>query len=430
MEKIKTNSLYGIFAKDIPEKPTITFGPRGNDSHWSFNGRPDMDADVGTEFANKLLFTMCRDRNLIKSIRKVTKEHPIFDITEGQLSTVNERNVSIVAHHICHFIDPSILCIVPIQIMVTFMTYYFGYTDNLKAYVHYDFRKYINEDRIIPHPFVASYTEKGRIMFLSERCMAFHADGPSIPRYKYIYSHEYLGATISKLQNDCQYDFVDVHPFTLLINIVTGCCNYYYFNYGWDYTKPSMELLLSYYMKEPDITNTLNYVENKKIWEARKKLGLSDKEPKTTKEPAPEECPFMKPESLISHMEMMLQIPRPRFLEMDPLIRSFNDLAMMYRGLQARVLLDHMAIRDPRKSIHEFFIDEMYSVTMKPQRSSYDISIWSVVPTSIYGRLHSGYDYGFLSTPVRDYAHTNPLIDMMVAYAERWKGRRSKHANT
>ena len=433
--KLKTDSIYGIYAKGIPDKPapTITFGPRGNDSHWAVNGRPTMDSVAGAAFANQLLFAMCRDKDLVKSIREVTKEHPIFDVTQGQLSTVNERNVATVAFHICHFIDPSILCIVPIQIMVLFMTYYFGYTDNLKAYVHYDFRKYINLDAIVPRPFVATEDKVEAPNFLNDRTMSFRCDkaGSSILNYKNIYSHEYLGNKFSKLQNDCWYDFVYVHPLTLLINIVTGCCNYYYFNYGWDYTRPSMELLLSYYMEEPDMDNTLNYIVDSKVWEARKKLGLSGKEPKPSRkrEPIPEEFAFMKPELIISCADNMLHIPR-RFVDRCfDLFRSFNELVRCYRTYADYLLFDHMIVRDPRE-VHQFFIAELYSTTMRPQRSSYDISIYTLMPNSIYGRLHSGYDYGFLTTILRDHAYMNPLEDMMLTYAKQRKARGLKHAIT
>ena len=218
-----------------------------------------------------------------------------------------------------------------------------------------------------------------------------------------------------------------------MINIVTGCCNYYYFNYGWDYTRPSMELLMSYYMEEPDMDNTLNYIVDSKVWEARKKLGLSGKEPKPSRkrEPIPEEFAFMKPELIISCADGMLHIPRGFVDRYFDLFRSFNELVRRHRAFTDYLLFDHMIVRDPRE-VHQFFIAELYSATMRPQRSSYDISIYTLIPNSIYGygRLHSGYDYGFLTTLLRDHAKLNPMEDMMITYAKQRKARGLKHAIT
>lgn len=430
--KVRTSSLYGIFAKDIPEKPTITFGPRGNNSIWSYNGHPGFDLSVGAELANQLLFTMCRDKTLVNAIREVSRKHPIFNVNEGKISTVNERNVSIVAHHICHFIDPSILCIVPVQIMVLFMTYYFGYTDNLKAYVHYDFRKYINYNEEIPHPFVATEDRTDtHPYFLNDRAMSFRSSDLPISGYKYLYSHEYIGSQISKLQNEGWYDFIYVHPFTLLVNIVTGCCNYYYFNYGWDYTKPSIELLLSYYMEESDMSNSINYVENKKIWEAKEKLGLNHKDSKESQkhEPISSEIRFMHSIPLIGHMEEMLQKPRPGYLETAPLFSSFDILVTSTESLYERMLSGRTIFKNPSKNSNHFFMRDLYSVHMRPIEDPYNIQGFHAGYYSRIGYMHSGFDYTFLLNSFR--AETNPVQDMMITYLkDRRKGRGLEHAIT
>ena len=111
------------------------------------------------------------------------------------------------------------------------------------------------------------------------------------------------------------------------------------------------------------------------------------------------------------------------------MFRSFNELVKCYRTYTDWLLFDHMIVRDPRE-VHQFFIAELYSVTMRPQRSSYDISIYTLIPNSIYGRLHSGYDYGFLTTRLLDHARMNPLEDTMLTYAKQRKARGLKHAIT
>ena len=285
MNKIQVSNIYGELVDAAAPEPTIQFGVNGSNAKWGIELRDDKSDMPKLTFikgiANTTMSQMCHNDFHISKIKEVTKNYPIFDTYEGRITKIDKTYAKIVANWICHFIDPSILNIATIQVMVIFMVYQFGYIDNLKAFVHYDFSKYNAVEIPDNNKFVyTEYPENAH--FLDKRNIV----DCNVDNWR-IYIDTIFVPPIDSVMD--------------LVQVVTSCCNQYYFEYGWHFHYPSFDLLTKYEIPEyPWNTYTI-----------RKKLGLSNKDQTESHKQVTAKVSLLDIECIRTYMKMLcVRTPR------------------------------------------------------------------------------------------------------------------------
>lgn len=291
VSKSETN-IYGELVDSAAPKPTIRFGVNGSNAAWG----TELPDDMSNAYRYKLTFIKdmaniamsqisCNESFIIK-IKEVAKHYPIFDTYKGCITKIDKTYTKIVANWICHFIDPSILCTVSIQDMIVFLVYQFGYIDNLKPFIHYGFSSHKDSQICDNNEFICSEYDKD-LHFLDKRCV------PTNP----IYSNVTEEFVMDSLNGYYGFNgFVDLtDPVMDLVEVVTSCCNRYYFEYGWHFHYPDFELLSTCEIPE--------YPWN--TYAVREKLGLSNKKQKDLHKTSPTLIPLMDIECIRSHMKCM-----------------------------------------------------------------------------------------------------------------------------
>ena len=146
MYKIQVSNIYGELVDNTAPEPTIQFGVNGSNAKWGTDLQYGMCGMSERTFIKSIasitMSQICYNTSYISQIKAITERFPIFNTYRERIMKIDKTYAKIVANWICHFIDPSILNIATIQVMVIFMVYQFGYLDNLKAFVHYDFSGY------------------------------------------------------------------------------------------------------------------------------------------------------------------------------------------------------------------------------------------------------------------------------------------------
>ena len=280
MNKIQVSNIYGELVDAAAPEPTIQFGVNGSNAKWGTELRDDKSDMPKLTFikgiANTTMSQMCYNDFHISKIKEVTKNYPIFDTYEGRITKIDKTYAKIVANWICHFIDPSILNIATIQVMVIFMVYQFGYLDNLKAFVHYDFSGYNGVEIPDNNKFV--YTE-----YLNSAHFLDKRDVVNCDMDNWVI---YWGITDSVMD---------------LVQVVTSCCNQYYFEYGWHFHYPSFDLLSKCEIPE--------YLWN--TYTIRKKLGLSNKDQTESHKQVTAKVSLLDIECIRTYMKMLcVRTPR------------------------------------------------------------------------------------------------------------------------
>ena len=280
MNKMQVSNIYGELVDAAAPEPTIQFGVNGSNAKWGTELRDDKSDMPKLTFikgiANTTMSQMCYNDFHISKIKEVTKNYPIFDTYEGRITKIDKTYAKIVANWICHFIDPSILNIATIQVMVIFMVYQFGYLDNLKAFVHYDFSGYNGVEIPDNNKFV--YTE-----YLNSAHFLDKRDVVNCDMDNWVI---YWGITDSVMD---------------LVQVVTSCCNRYYFEYGWHFHYQSFDLLTKCEIHEyPWNTYTI-----------RKKLGLSNKDQTESHKQVTAKVSLLDIECIRTYMKMLcVRTPR------------------------------------------------------------------------------------------------------------------------
>lgn len=255
MYKIQVSNIYGELVDNTAPEPTIQFGVNGSNAKWGTDLQYGMCGMSERTFIKSIasitMSQICYNTSYISQIKAITERFPIFNTYRERIMKIDKTYAKIVANWICHFIDPSILNIATIQVMVIFMVYQFGYLDNLKAFVHYDFSGYNGVEIPDNNKFVyTEYPENAH--FLDKRQIR-----KPEPYAVYICdNYEYMVST------------APTDPMMDLVEVVTSCCNKYYFEYGWHFHYPEFELLSKCEIHE--------YSWN--TYAVRKKLGLSNKD--------------------------------------------------------------------------------------------------------------------------------------------------------
>lgn len=284
MNKIQVSNIYGELVDSAAPAPTIQFGVNGSNAKWGTELRDDKSDMPKLTFikgiANMTMPQMCYNDFHISQIKEVTKNYPIFDTYEGRITKIDKTHATIVANWICHFIDPSILNIATIQDMVMFLVYQFGYIDNLKAFLHYDFSKYNAGEIPDNNKFVDG--ERSGMHFLDKRNIANYDMDNWIIYMDMIWTSP-------------------VDPVKDMIQVVASCCNRYYFEYGWHFHYPSFYLLTKYEIPE--------YPWN--TYAVRKKLGLSNKDQKESHKKVTTNISLLDIECIRTYMKM-LRVRTPR----------------------------------------------------------------------------------------------------------------------
>ena len=285
MNKIQVSNIYGELVDAAAPEPTIQFGVNGSNAKWGTELRDDKSDMPKLTFikgiANTTMSQMCYNDFHISKIKEVTKNYPIFDTYEGRITKIDKTYAKIVANWICHFIDPSILNIATIQVMVIFMVYQFGYIDNLKAFVHYDFSKYNAVEIPDNNKFVyTEYPENAH--FLDKRDIVDY----NVDNWR-IYIDTIVVPPIDSVMD--------------LVQVVTSCCNRYYFEYGWHFHYQSFDLLTKCEIPEyPWNTYTI-----------RKKLGLSNKDQTESHKQVTAKVSLLDIECIRTYMKMLcVRAPR------------------------------------------------------------------------------------------------------------------------
>ena len=285
MNKIQVSNIYGELVDAAAPEPTIQFGVNGSNAKWGTELRDDKSDMLKLTFikgiANMTMSQICHNDFHISKIKEVTKNYPIFDTYEGRITKIDKTYAKIVANWICHFIDPSILNIATIQVMVIFMVYQFGYIDNLKAFVHYDFSKYNAVEIPDNNKFV--YTEyPENTHFLDKRDIVDY----NVDNWR-IYIDTIVVPPIDSVMD--------------LVQVVTSCCNRYYFEYGWHFHYQSFDLLTKCEIPEyPWNTYTI-----------RKKLGLSNKDQTESHKQVTAKVSLLDIECIRTYMKMLcVRTPR------------------------------------------------------------------------------------------------------------------------
>ena len=285
MNKIQVSNIYGELVDAAAPEPTIQFGVNGSNAKWGTELRDDKSDMLKLTFikgiANMTMSQICHNDFHISKIKEVTKNYPIFDTYEGRITKIDKTYAKIVANWICHFIDPSILNIATIQVMVIFMVYQFGYIDNLKAFVHYDFSKYNAVEIPDNNKFVyTEYPENAH--FLDKRDIVDY----NVDNWR-IYIDTIVVPPIDSVMD--------------LVQVVTSCCNRYYFEYGWYFHYQSFDLLTKCEIPEyPWNTYTI-----------RKKLGLSNKDQTESHKQVTAKVSLLDIECIRTYMKMLcVRAPR------------------------------------------------------------------------------------------------------------------------
>ena len=289
MNKIQVSNIYGELVDAAAPEPTIQFGVNGSNAKWGTELRDDKSDMPKLTFikgiANMTMSQICHNDFHISKIKEVTKNYPIFDTYEGRITKIDKTYAKIVANWICHFIDPSILNIATIQVMVIFMVYQFGYIDNLKAFVHYDFSKYNAVEIPDNNKFVyTEYPENAH--FLDKRDIVDY----NVDNWR-IYIDTIVVPPIDSVMD--------------LVQVVTSCCNRYYFEYGWHFHYQSFDLLTKCEIPEyPWNTYTI-----------RKKLGLSNKDQTESHKQVTAKVSLLDIECIRTYMKMLcVRTPRHSFI--------------------------------------------------------------------------------------------------------------------
>ena len=146
MNKIQVPNIYGELVDAAAPEPTIQFGVNGSNAKLSIELQEDFGKNYRLTFiqdmADIAMSQICYNKSYISQIKAVAERFPIFNTYRERIMKIDKTYAKVVANWICHFIDPSILNVVTIQDMIIFLVYQFGYLDNLKAFVHYDFSGY------------------------------------------------------------------------------------------------------------------------------------------------------------------------------------------------------------------------------------------------------------------------------------------------
>ena len=289
MNKAWLSNIYGELVDNTAPAPTIQFGVNGSNAKWGTELRDDKSDMIKLTFikgiANMTMSQICHNDFHISKIKEVTKNYPIFDTYEGRITKIDKTYAKIVANWICHFIDPSILNIATIQVMVIFMVYQFGYIDNLKAFVHYDFSKYNAVEIPDNNKFVyTEYPENAH--FLDKRDIVDY----NVDNWR-IYIDTIVVPPIDSVMD--------------LVQVVTSCCNRYYFEYGWYFHYQSFDLLTKCEIPEyPWNTYTI-----------RKKLGLSNKDQTESHKQVTAKVSLLDIECIRTYMKMLcVRTPRHSFI--------------------------------------------------------------------------------------------------------------------
>ena len=393
MNKIQVSNIYGELVDAAAPEPTIQFGVNGSNAKWGIELRDDKSDMPKLTFikgiANTTMSQMCHNDFHISKIKEVTKNYPIFDTYEGRITKIDKTYAKIVANWICHFIDPSILNIATIQVMVIFMVYQFGYIDNLKAFVHYDFSNYKHKEISDYQKFVCSEHEEN-LHFLDKRYVR-----TEVSKYD-----ELDDADVLDIINDFIRDMCDSYginslvkptdPVMDLVEIVTSCCNQYYFEYGWHFHYPSFEVLTECEIPEyPWNTYTI-----------RKKLGLSNKDQTESHKQVTAKVSLLDIECIRTYMKMLcVRTPRHSY------IYTFSNVHTIFN----KFLSQCKSSNDVLTPYDMFAFTDKCLSTYK--QIWYGVSYTDIMKDGMYV-LH------FVSTDVRDirnryvinYTHIIPLM--------------------
>ena len=302
-DKMQVSSIYGEFVDASAPEPTIRFGVNGSNAKWGTDLRDDMsDAHKLTfikDMANIAMSQVSCNESFITKIKEVAKDYPIFDTYKERITKIDKTYAKIVTNWICHFIDPSILCTVSIQDMVVFLVYQFGYIDNLKAFVHYDFSSYKDSQISDNKEFI--FSEYGEALHFLDKRNATRYNECGKDDIAFVMD-SITGDDGSFVINPLTGDYYGVNGFVSLtdpvmdlVEVVTSCCNRYYFEYGWYFQYPSFELL-----SKCDIPE---YPWN--TYAIREKLGLSNKKQEDSHKTLPTIIPLMDIECMRTHMKCM-----------------------------------------------------------------------------------------------------------------------------
>ena len=289
MNKIQVSNIYGELVDAAAPEPTIQFGVNGSNAKLSIELQEDFGKNYRLTFiqdmADIAMSQICYNKSYISQIKAVAERFPIFNTYRERIMKIDKTYAKIVANWICHFIDPSILNIATIQVMVIFMVYQFGYIDNLKSFVHYDFSKYNSVEIPDNNKFV--YTEyPENTHFLDKRDIVDY----NVDNWR-IYIDTIFVPPIDSVMD--------------LVQVVTSCCNRYYFEYGWHFHYQSFDLLTKCEIPEyPWNTYTI-----------RKKLGLSNKDQTESHKQVTAKVSLLDIECIRTYMKMLcVRTPRHSFI--------------------------------------------------------------------------------------------------------------------
>ena len=285
MYKIQVSNIYGELVDNTAPEPTIQFGVNGSNAKWGTDLQYGMCGMSERTFIKSIasitMSQICYNTSYISQIKAITERFPIFNTYRERIMKIDKTYAKIVANWICHFIDPSILNIATIQVMVVFMVYQFGYIDNLKAFVHYDFSKYNAVEIPDNNKFVyTEYPENAH--FLDKRDIVDY----NVDNWR-IYIDTIVVPPIDSVMD--------------LVHVVTSCCNRYYFEYGWHFHYQSFDLLTKCEIPEyPWNTYTI-----------RKKLGLSNKDQTESHKQVTAKVSLLDIECIRTYMKMLcVRVPR------------------------------------------------------------------------------------------------------------------------
>lgn len=353
MNKIQVSNIYGELVDNTAPEPTIQFGVNGSNAKWGTDLQYGMCGMSERTFIKSIasitMSQICYNTSYISQIKAITERFPIFNTYRERITKIDKTYAKIVANWICHFIDPSILNIATIQVMVTFMVYQFGYLNNLKAFVHYDFSGYNGVEMPDNNKFV--YTE-----YLNSAHFLDKRDVVNCDMDNWVI---YWGITDSVMD---------------LVQVVTSCCNRYYFEYGWHFHYPSFDLLSKCEIPE--------YPWN--TYAARKKLGLSNKEQTESHKQATAKVSLLDIECIRTYMKMLC-VRAPRHSS----IYTFSNVHTIFN----KFLRQCKSSNDVLTPYDMFAFTDKYLSTYK--QIWYGVSYTDIMQDGMYV-LH------FVSTDVRD----------------------------
>ena len=313
INKIQVSSIYGELVDASAPEPTIRFGVNGSNAKWG----TDLCDDVSNarkltfikDMANNVMSQINFNESFLSQIKEVAKCYPIFDTYKERITKIDKTYAKIVANWICHVIDPSILCAVSIQDMIVFMVYQFGYIDNLKAFVHYDFSGYEGGQVRGNNKFIFSKCGED-LHFLDKRYVTTYnkCDTDDIA-----FVMDSITGDGSFVINPLTCDYYGVNgcisptdPVMDLVEVVTSCCNRYYFEYGWYFHYPEFELLSKCEIcTDVDLSSgfIIPVQRSRNIDVIREKLGLSNKRQEDSHKALPTTIPLLDIECIRTHMK-------------------------------------------------------------------------------------------------------------------------------